>query len=240
MKATERHHLKENDFAVRTAAVADRVRENRGRITMVAGILVALAVIVGGYMLWRNSQANRAGAALGIAMATAQGQVVPAPTLPGATQAAGTFPTEKARAEAAIKAYQDVITQYPGSNAALAAQYYAASELLGLGRAAEAEQGFAAVVASDPNGFQGSLAKLGHAQAQLAAGKSSDAIATLTALSAARDGALPSDGVLMELGRASLKAGKTDEARAAFKRVVDEFPESTYVADARQRLAAMN
>jgi outer membrane protein assembly factor BamD (BamD/ComL family) len=44
----------------------------------------------------------------------------------------------------------------------------------------------------------------------------------------------------MELGRASLKAGKTAEARAAFKRVVDEFPESTFVADAQQRLAATN
>ena len=48
---------------------------------------------------------------------------------------------------------------------------------------------------------------------------------------------LPVDGVLMELARACLKAGKTQDARAAFKRVVDEFPESSYVAEARQQLA---
>ena len=52
----------------------------------------------------------------------------------------------------------------------------------------------------------------------------------LTDLSAQRDGALPVDGVLMELARVCRKAGKTQEARAAFKRVVDEFPESGYVA----------
>jgi outer membrane protein assembly factor BamD (BamD/ComL family) len=44
----------------------------------------------------------------------------------------------------------------------------------------------------------------------------------------------------MELARTCVKAGKKEEARAAFKRVVDEFPESVYLADARQQLATLN
>ena len=37
-----------------------------------------------------------------------------------------------------------------------------------------------------------------------------------------------------------VKAGKPQDARAAFKRVVDEFPQSSYSADARQQLALLN
>ena len=40
----------------------------------------------------------------------------------------------------------------------------------------------------------------------------------------------------MQLGRAYLKAGKRTEAAHAFSRVVDEFPTSTYAADARRAM----
>jgi outer membrane protein assembly factor BamD (BamD/ComL family) len=173
-------------------------------------------------------------------MATAQSPVVPAPTLPGATQQAGTFPTEQARSEAAIKAFNDVAAAYPNSEAGIAAAYQAAAELLAAGKAAEAEAAFSGVAAKAGNGLFGPLAKLGQAQAMQVAGKSTEALALLNELAANRDGALPVDGLLMEVGRVSLKAGKPAEARAAFKRVVDEFPESPYSSDANQRLAAIN
>jgi outer membrane protein assembly factor BamD (BamD/ComL family) len=48
---------------------------------------------------------------------------------------------------------------------------------------------------------------------------------------------MPIDAVLMELGRAYLKAGKKNEAAHAFTRVVDEFPMSLYAADARREMA---
>ena len=61
-----------------------------------------------------------------------------------------------------------------------------------------------------------------------------------TDLSAERDGALPVDGVLMQLADAYTKAGKPQDARAAYKRVVDEFGDSAYISDARQRLGTAN
>jgi TolA-binding protein len=73
----------------------------------------------------------------------------------------------------------------------------------------------------------------------LAGGKVDDAIKAFSDLSAERDGVLPVDGVLMQLARAYLKAGKTQEARATFKRVVDEFAQSPYAAEARQQLTAI-
>jgi outer membrane protein assembly factor BamD (BamD/ComL family) len=37
-----------------------------------------------------------------------------------------------------------------------------------------------------------------------------------------------------------VKAGKPQDARAAYKRVVDEFSNSVYAANAKQQLATLN
>jgi outer membrane protein assembly factor BamD (BamD/ComL family) len=42
----------------------------------------------------------------------------------------------------------------------------------------------------------------------------------------------------MELGRAYMKAGRKSEAAHAFTRVVEEFPQSLYLADARREMEA--
>jgi TolA-binding protein len=223
-----------------TISVADRLAEHRSTLLKIVAVVAVLAVIAAGVMAYRTRQANSAGAALGVAMAIAEAQVLPAPTLPGATQTPGTFPTSQARAEAAIAAFRDVTTNYAGTEAARVAAFQLAGQLLAGGKAAEAEQAYAALAAEEGNTLRGQSAKLGQAEALLAAGRTDEALKIYTDLAAVRDGALPVDGLLMQLGRASQRAGKTAEARAAFQRVVDEFPESTFVSTAQQQIAALN
>ena len=240
MKAEERHHLKQNEFAVTAAKVAGTMSANRDRVVMGAIAVVVVAGLVGGYLYWTKRTNDQASGRLGQAMAIAQAQIVPAPTLPGATQPAGTYPTEQARDEAAVKAFQDVAAAYGSTPAGIAAQYHAATSLMGLGRATEAEQKFRDVTAKGGSSIYASMAKMGLVTALVGQSKYDDAIATLNTLSGDRDGAIPIDGVLMELARTYVKAGKPQDARAAFKRVVDEFPQSSYSADARQQLAQLN
>jgi len=239
MKAQERHQLKKNDFLETATSFTGLVRENRSQVALVLGGALVIGAIVGGWYYLKMQKNNAAGALLGIAMATSQAPITPAPSLPGAKQTAGTYPTEKDRAEAAIKAFNDVATQYPGTDAANSALYQAGSELLTLGRAADAQQAFQKVAASG-SAFYAPLARLGEAEALMATGKHEDAIKIYTELAANRESTLPVDGLLMELARAAQKAGKTQDAKAAFKRVVDEFPNSGYATDARQSLAALN
>ena len=80
-------------------------------------------------------------------------------------------------------------------------------------------------------------ARLGVGESQLAEGKSADAAATFQALATDSNSQLPVDGVLMQFGRASVVAGKKDDATRAFTRVVDEFPQSLYVTEAKEKLA---
>ena len=53
---------------------------------------------------------------------------------------------------------------------------------------------------------------------------------------AARAFASPGDGVLMQLGRTYLDAGKRAEAQQTFNRLVEEYPESQYSGEARREL----
>jgi TolA-binding protein len=236
MKAQERRHLKQNEFASTTIQVVETLRENRDRVVMWSVALVAIVAIGGGYWYWQKHTNDEASSLLAIGMSIAQAPIVPPPTLPGATQTAGTYPTDQARQEAALQTFQQVAAQYPSTSAGLTARYQTAVALMALSRLPEAEQAFSAVADKAGSSLYGSMARLGRAESLRYQGKYDDAIKALTDLAAERDGLLPVDGVLMQLAQTCLKAGKTQEARAAFKRVVDEFPDSNYVAEARLQL----
>ncbi len=236
MKTKERHHLKENEFVTTVATVADWYRDNQGKA--VAGV-VAVAVVVAavsGYFWWQHRNQEQAGALLGVAMTIYQAPVVPPSSVPGAKQAPGSYPSEKARYEAALAAFQQVADTYPSSMAGIAARYHSAETLLSLGRAKDAVQAYQTVIDRAGSSVYGAMAHLGLATAMLADGQNDQAIKALEDLSAQRDGIVPVDGVLMQLASAYRKLGKTAEARTTYKRVVDEFPDSPYVQDARQQM----
>ena len=172
-------------------------------------------------------------------MAIAESQIAPASTLPGISQAPGTFPTEKARAEAAVKAYREVIAAYPDTDAGRTAAYQLASELVAAGQLAEAEAEYRKLTSQPETSLPGALARLGLAETLSLQGKHDEAIKTYTELAAVRDSVMPVDGILMALAKAQAKAGKTQDAKATYKRIVDEFPESTYVTQARQQMGLL-
>src|SRR5687768_3467333 len=102
MKAGERHHLKTNEFAVRLARGTELVATHRERVMFGALAVVVLIAGVAAYSWYRGNTTDKAEALLGAAMTTFEAPIVPAPTIPGATQETGTYPSETARSEAAL------------------------------------------------------------------------------------------------------------------------------------------
>lgn len=240
MKSTERHKLKENEFA-RSVAHARDLMETRGRdISRLVVAVVVIAAVVIGYSWWRQSRESKASASLAQGLAIFEAPVVPpaapAPGSPMPVQQAGTYETEKAKFEAALPKLMATADQYPNATAGVAARYYAAAALAALGRHQEAEQRFQEVVDKAGSSIYGRTARLGQADAQVAQGKFDNAITIYKELTVDAKEQLPADGVLMALGRASVRAGRTDEATRAFQRVIDEFPDSIYSTDARREL----
>ena len=242
MKSTERHRLKENEFAQSLARTREVLDARRREILPIAIAVIAIVVVVGGFLAWRASRDAKAQNLLASALVVAEAPVYapppPAPGSPAPVQPPGTYRTERERLEAALPRLQAAADAYPDSDAGLTARYRLAASLAELGRFAEAEQRYQEVVQKAGSGsIYKQTARLGVGEAQLAQGKGDAAMATFKELSSDTNSHLPVDGVLMQLGRAALIAGKKDEATRAFTRVVDEFPQSLYASEAKEKLA---
>jgi TolA-binding protein len=244
MKATERHRLKQNEFEKTVARTREVVAERQQEITTAVVAVVAVLVLAGGYLGYRGSRESKATSLLAEALAVAEAPVVaPPPPAPGSAppiQQPGTYRTERERSEAALPKLQQAADAYPNTSAGITARFRLAATLAEVGRHAEAEQRYQEVVQkTSSRDIYHYTARLGVGEAQLAQGKATDAAGTFQALATDTNSQLPVDGVLMQLGRAALVAGKKDDATRAFNRVVDEFPQSLYVTEAKEKLAEL-
>ena len=244
MKSTERHKLKQNEFEKTVAQARDVIAERQRELTRAIIAVVAVLIVIGGYFAWRTARNSKATTLLAEALAVAEAPVVPPPPpAPGSAppiQQPGTYRSDRERAEAALPKLQAAADAYPSTEAGITARFRLAATLAELGRHAEAEQRYQEVVdKTSSRDIYHYTAQLGVGEARMAQGKASDAMATFQALATDGNSQLPVDGVLMQVGRAALVAGKKDEASRAFNRVVEEFPQSLYVTEAKEKLAEL-
>jgi TolA-binding protein len=244
MKSIERHRIKEDQFVTTLHDTFERIEQNRKQLLTGIVAVVVLAAAVGGFMWWRQQTQAKASALLGEAMTTAEAPVTPPAPPPGSTlnesespaPAANSYPTEKARAEAARPKFMAAAEAYPSTLPGLAARYHAAATLVALGRDADAEQRYREVIDMGGSGLYGRMARLGLAEVQVRQKKYEPAINTLKDLSTSAKDELPLDGVLMQLGRTYALAGRKAEAVQTFQRLTTEFPTSAYAGDAKKEL----
>jgi predicted negative regulator of RcsB-dependent stress response len=241
MDQAERHRLKENEIVEGLHRAGEVWERNSRTIVQAVGVVAVVAVLAAGYWWWQHRQYEQASVLLAEARSTTLAPVKtpppvavpgqPAPVVPPTPPDA--FENEAARRDAALKKYEAAAAAYPSTSAGLEARLHAASLLGEAGRIADAEKQLEEIVRIDADSLYGRMAKLGIATIQIDAGRLDPAIATLTALSQRTDLEVPVDGVLMQLGRAYDKAGKTADALRTFTRIGDEFPESPYAGDAK-------
>ncbi len=236
MKRAQRHHLKENElqqFALRARAFYE---ERRDQTTKIAVALLVVAIAAGGYFLWREHVQSRAHALLADALAVQEAPVAS----PGTPAAPGSYPTDRARLETAMAKFKAAADAYPSTDAGIFARYQEAADELALGNATAAVAAYQEVLRRGGSAIHGQIAQLGLAEAQARAGQYDAAINTLKEASQRKDGPLPVDGILMELGRVYRDAGKRAEAQQTFNRLVEEYPDSPYTQDAKRELETLN
>lgn len=238
MKRTERHHLKENELAGLTGALRTTVG---ARKSQVIGGIVALVVLAGGaigYRSWRGRAEGRVGALLAEAMSVQEARVGQ-PEAPGSSSPNPSYPTERDRHQAAVEKFKLVADQFPETEQGRYARFREAGAQMALGNAKEAVALYEQVATASADSLYGQMARLGVAEAQARGGEYDKAIAAYKALSDHKDGPLPVDGILMQLGRTYLGAGKASDAQQTFTRLVEEFPESPFVSDAKRELESL-
>jgi tetratricopeptide (TPR) repeat protein len=186
-------------------------------------------------MAWRDHTQSLAHALLAEAEVVAETRVG-APIAPGTPGAGPSFPTETERAKSALVKFKAAADAYPTTDAGLFARYQQAATEVTLGNAAEAVRDYQSVIDRAGSRIYGQMATLGLADAQARSGQYEQAITTYKELVQKKDGPLPIDAILLQLGRAYRDAGKKDDAEQAFSRIVHEYPNSTFTADAQREL----
>ena len=244
MKTTERRHLKENEL-VHSIESAREFLETRQR--SIAGAVVGLVVValaVVGFMVYRNQTQSRGSQLLADAMVAMNARVVPTGTtgeenLPaGATLGAtGTFSTEEAKLKAALPKLKAAADAFPDSASGITARYHMDGALATLGRRDEAIKEYDEVQRrSGASSLYGRMARLGKADTQAHSGQLDAAIATWKEMTTGNTDDLPVDAILIELARAYVQKGNTEEAKKTFTQIVDQHPNSPYLAEARSEL----
>src|SRR5258708_34671552 len=238
MKTKERHHLKENElrnFAVQAGQTMAERRKETTTLIVAAAVVAALAI---GYFGWRDHVQTKAHGLLAQAMAVQDARVGPPPA-PGTPAGGLYFPTERERSQAALTKFKIAADAYPSTDAGVYARYQEGATSLALGRPPGAITAYEQVIKESGDDFYGQMARLGLAEAQVRAGQYDPAINTFKELAQRKDGPLPVDGILMQLGRTYLEAGKRSDAQQTFNRLVEEYPESPFTGDARKEIETL-
>lgn len=203
-----------------------------------AGV-VAVLVLGGaafGIITFIKNRARAAEDAFASALETFEAPVV-AELPPDAPKPSGVVyatPEEKFRKAAA--AFDGVERAYPSLAVAQRARYYGALARIEIGDKAGAEKALNEVAATKGGiGLEPALARLALAGLERRSGALDKAVDSYKKLAEDASFPLPRDHALMDLASTLEQARRLEEARAAYRRLTDEFPESVYAPDARRR-----
>ncbi len=164
-----RKELKTDQVAVTVEHGVHYFASHKQQVTKIASIVVAVAIVAGGFYWYRGAQSTARQAALAEAFA--------AEATPVSVQQVGgppTFATDKAKKEAVDKAFQKVQSEFSGSDEAYVAEYYLAAIDVDDAKMDSAKKRYQDVADHAGKNYA-SLAKLALAQILFAENKGADA-----------------------------------------------------------------
>jgi tetratricopeptide (TPR) repeat protein len=189
----------------------------------------AAALLVGGFFLYRAWQERSAGTALSEALA-----ILDAPLTgePGATPGVKTYATAAERRTEAEKLLKKAALHTSTTSGR------AASVILAAGGADKPEQSLDAFEKAARQGRSeaAAAAEIDAAKVLVAQGKASEAIERLKRAIDSPKSAAPRDALLFALAEIYEQTGAQADARATYQRLITDYPNSAYRAEARQKV----
>lgn len=224
-----RRDLKRNELAETMGRTVGYVSEHRRGVTEAIAIAAGIAVIVAGVLAYRIWTARSAGRSLSEALSVLDTPIA------GSADAAGapkTYPSEAERRKAA-DALLEKAAGHGSTSPGRAAQV-----LLAAGGADKPGQ---TVDVFEKAARQGksetaAAAEIDAAKLLAAQGKTTEAIERLKRAIDSPNSPAPKDALLFTLGQVYEQSGAPADARAAYQRLINEYPASPYRADARQKV----
>ncbi len=223
-----RKDLKRNDLAETVGRTVDYVSHHRRGVTEVGVIVAGVAVLAGGFLLFRAYRESQAGKELSAGLAALE---TPLAGQPAATGAGRTYATAAGRDRDAREHLRKAAARPSTAAGRAAVVILAARE----GNAADAPEVLARA-AREGRAEVAAAAELDAARLLAARGKATEAIERLKRAIDSPSSAAPKDALLFTLAEIYEKSGSVADARALYQRLVSDYPNSPYRADARQKL----
>lgn len=220
-----RKQLKQDDEFVSAAEWIFRwVADNRRQLLAAIGAVFAAAIVWWGVNAWMGTRTDDASLLLYHAVQTFEGDAAAGSLVPGGD------------VDAAQIEFQRVVESYGRSDQADMAKLYLARIALSRGQTDEARSVFVDLSQKHGNDVIGRLATLDLIDLRIASGQVEEVAGELEAMIVSQGGGLPRDAALYKLGEVFVTSGDPERARTYFERLVEEFPESPYLMNARLRL----
>jgi len=223
-----RQDLKRNELAETVGKTVDYVTGHRRGVTEIVAVLAGLAAIVAGFFMYRAWVERSAGRTLSEALAIMDTPLAtdqPAPT-------GKTFASAGERRAQADKLLRQAASHGTTASGRAAQVILAAS---GTEKATQSVDVFEKA-ARQSRSETAAAAELDAARQLAADGKANEAIERLKRAIESSTSAAPKDALLFALAGIYEQSGAAADARATYQRLITDYPNSPYRADARQKV----
>jgi pentatricopeptide repeat protein len=235
MRRELKRQIKQDELRTGLQQATGWMRTHAREVQMTAGaivVLLAAGLLVQNFRARQDANAEAAFAkALEVYQAPVAGEAPAAAAPSGGT----TFATREEKYRKALAEFQGVEKSASGE-VRQRARYYGALSQIELGDAAAAEKTLSELAGrKDQDDLVPSLARLALAGLHRRNGQVDKAIEAYRRMLEDGSFLLPRDHVLHELAGTQEAANRTQDARASYERLFQEYPGSVYAGEARQR-----
>jgi tetratricopeptide (TPR) repeat protein len=229
-----RKQIKKDEFITFVDRAVDWTSQNWRQAVIGLGAVLVAALLWWGVTAFLGSRTEAASQAISDALVAYNAPVGSA----APADAKIKFGTDAERLAAAEKAFQAVKSRYRFTPQAKVAELFLARIAADRGDVPQAIRLLGDLASTRSSNPVVRLATLDLIRLRIARGEGLQLVSELEAMAAGKDPRLPRDAALFHLAQVWQHEGKPEEAAKLYRKLVEDFPDSPYRAEAQERLAS--
>ena len=233
MDSATREDLKRNELEEVLGKGIHYAEDHKRMILYGVGGVVGVALLAAGIFYWLGSRKDGANDLLGKALRADGGAVVATGANPG-DAAHPSFASEEARRTRSKELFTELDSRYSSTSTGRVAKLYLAQIAITEDDKERAKALWKAFIDAEPDGALSAAARVNLFKLDREQGRGAEVAGELEKMLEQDAKPLPSDVILFQLALTYDALGKGDDAKATYRRIVEEYPQSPYVADAQQ------